>query len=159
MNLQGARVRDAMLTEYHTLGPEDSLGHAAELLLAGSQQDFPVVEDSDRHRPIGVLSRSGLMDGLSKAGRDGRVADFARPALGTIALDAPIVPALARLREGEGPCLQVVDGLGRPIGLLTLENIGEFIMVRTALQGARSRRERARSPALRPLEPDPAVRP
>jgi Zn-dependent protease len=155
VNLQGARVRDAMLTEYHTLGPEDSLGHAAELLLAGSQQDFPVVEDSDRHRPIGVLSRSSLMDGLSKSGRDGKVADFARPALGTIELDAPIVPALARLREGEGPCLQVIDGLGRPIGLLTLENIGEFIMVRTALQGARARSDRA----TRTGEPDPAIRP
>jgi Zn-dependent protease len=134
VNMKGAFVRDAMLTDYQTLSPDDSLGHAAELLLAGSQQDFPVVEDDDRHRPIGVLTRSSLMDGLSKAGRDGRVAEFAQPTLGTIALDSPLVPALARLREGEGPCLQVVDGLGRPIGLLTLENISEYVMVRTALQ-------------------------
>lgn len=134
VNMRGAFVRDAMLTDYQTLSPDDSLGHAAELLLAGSQQDFPVVEDDDRHRPIGVLTRSSLMDGLSKAGRNGRVADFAQPTLGTIALDSPLVPALARLREGEGPCLQVVDGMGRPIGLLTLENISEYIMVRTALE-------------------------
>lgn len=134
--MKGAFVRDAMLTDYQTLSPDDSLGHAAELLLAGSQQDFPVVEDDDRHRPIGVLTRSSLMDGLSKAGRDGRVADFAQPTLGTIALDSPLVPALARLREGEGPCLQVVDGMGRPIGLLTLENISEYVMVRTALRNA-----------------------
>ncbi|MEW4568207.1 site-2 protease family protein [Tautonia sp. JC769] len=136
VNMKGAFVRDAMLTDYQTLSPDDSLGHAAELLLAGSQQDFPVVEDDDRHRPIGVLTRSSLMDGLSKAGRDGRVADFAQPTLGTIALDSPLVPALARLREGEGPCLQVVDGMGRPIGLLTLENISEYVMVRTALRNA-----------------------
>ncbi|WP_152051480.1 site-2 protease family protein [Tautonia marina] len=134
VNMRGAFVRDAMLTDYQTLSPDDSLGHAAELLLAGSQQDFPVVEDDDRHRPIGVLTRSSLMDGLSKAGRNGRVADFAQPTLGTITLDSPLVPALARLREGEGPCLQVVDGMGRPIGLLTLENISEYIMVRTALE-------------------------
>ncbi|WP_169975777.1 site-2 protease family protein [Tautonia rosea] len=134
VNMQGAYVRDAMITDYQTLSPDDSLGHAAELLLAGSQQDFPVVENDDRHRPIGVLTRSSLMDGLSKAGREGRVADFVQPTLGTIALDSPLVPALTQLREGGGPCLQVVDGMGRPIGLLTLENISEYIMVRTALQ-------------------------
>ncbi|QDV34508.1 site-2 protease family protein [Tautonia plasticadhaerens] len=159
VNLQGARIRDAMLTEYHTLAPDDSLGHAASLLLAGSQQDFPVVEDADRQKPVGVLTRSSLMDGLSKAGRDGRVSDFSRPKLGTIEVDAPIVPALARLREGEGPCLQVVDGLQRPIGLLTLENIGEFIMVRTALQGSQA--PEARAPVPLPFEsgrPDPAAR-
>ncbi|RUL87473.1 site-2 protease family protein [Tautonia sociabilis] len=142
MNLQGTRVRDAMLTEYHTLDPQDTLGRAAELLLAGSQQDFPVVEKADRDRPIGLLTRARLMEGLSKAGREGRVADFMQPTLGTIAMDAPLVRALSRLREGEGPCLQVVDKLGRPSGLLTLENIGEFVMVRTALEGARSRGER-----------------
>jgi hypothetical protein len=41
---------------------------------------------------------------------------------------------VARLRAGEGPCLQVVER-DRPVGLLTLENIGEFLMVRTALAG------------------------
>lgn len=146
VNLKGARVSDAMLTDYQILSPHDTLGHAAELLLAGSQQDFPVAEDSDRHRPIGVLTRSSLMDGLAKAGRDGRVADFAAPTLGTIPIESPLVPALARLREGEGPCLQVVDGLDRPIGLLTLENISEYVMVRTALQAASPRVTPSRAP-------------
>ena len=134
VNLRGARVRDAMVTDYQTLAPSDTLGHAAALLLAGTQHDFPVI-DQDAHRPVGILTRKNLLDGLSRTGRDGVVADFASRNLGEADVDEPLIPALARLRKGEGPCLLVVDGLGRPLGLLTAENISELIMVRSALDG------------------------
>jgi CBS domain-containing protein len=130
VSLGGSRVRDAMLTEYHTLEPHDTLGTAADLLLAGSQHDFPVRGVDDQ--PLGILTRDALMSGLAKSGRDGRVGEHARPGLESVEADASLVPALTRLREERLPCLQVVEG-GRPIGLLTMENIGEFLMVRTAL--------------------------
>jgi Zn-dependent protease/predicted transcriptional regulator len=135
--LKDVPVRAAMLTEFMTLMPDDTLGHAADLLLAGSQHDFPVVADG---RVTGLLTRADLMNGLARGGRDARVADFAKAALGTVEAGAPLVPAVARLREGEGPCLQVVEH-GQPVGLLTLENIGEYLMVRTALAGAASKGE------------------
>jgi Zn-dependent protease/CBS domain-containing protein len=128
--LTGVPVRAAMITDYRTLAPDDTLGHAAELLLAGTQHDFPVVR-ADGHA-AGLLTRSDLMRGLSQEGPEGRVADFARAAVGTVEASAPLGPAIARLRAGEGPCLQAVDQ-AQPVGLLTLENIGEFLMVRTAL--------------------------
>jgi Zn-dependent protease/predicted transcriptional regulator len=129
--LQDVRVRDAMLTDYRTLSPGDTLAHAAELLLAGSQPDFPVVTDG---KAVGVLTRDNLMAGLARSGRDARVSEAATAGLGTVEADAPLTPAVARLRQGEGPCLQVVEA-GRPIGLLTLENIGEYLMLRSALAG------------------------
>jgi Zn-dependent protease/CBS domain-containing protein len=132
MVLKGVSVRAAMITDYRTLTPYDTLGHAAELLLAGSQHDFPVVTADGQS--AGLLTRSDLMGGLSRGGRDARVADFARTAVGTVEAGAPLGPAVARLRAGEGPCLQVVEH-DRPVGLLTLENIGEYLMVRTALAG------------------------
>ena len=39
-----------MITDVRTLAPTDALGHAVELLLAGFQQDFPVLEDGTRRR-------------------------------------------------------------------------------------------------------------
>ncbi|MEO6808583.1 MAG: site-2 protease family protein [Isosphaeraceae bacterium] len=129
MMLRGARVRDAMLTDYQTLDPSDTLSQAADLLLAGSQPDFPVLSDG---RPAGLLTRGALLNGLSKAGGSARVADFLHPELGVVEADSMLVPAVARLRESEGHCLQVVDR-GEPVGLLTLENIGELLMVRSAL--------------------------
>ena len=125
-------VRQAMLTEYHSLAPLDTLGHAVDLLLAGSQQDFPVMAD---HRLAGLLTRSDLLEGLSRAGREAKVADFAKTEIATVEADSPLVPALTQLRESKSPCLQVVDR-GEPIGLLTLENAGEYLLVQTALAGS-----------------------
>jgi CBS domain-containing protein len=140
--LQGVSVREAMLTDYRTLAPHDSLGHAAELLLAGSQTDFPVLNDGQL---MGVLSRSNLMEGLRQGGPAARVGEFLRQRLGSVEASAPLVPTLTRLREGEGPCLQVTDS-GRPVGLLTLENIGEFLMVRAALDARAGRPAPAAGP-------------
>jgi Zn-dependent protease len=137
--LAGVPVRAAMLTDYSTLSPYDTLGHAADLLVAGSQQDFPVVAEN---HVAGLLTRSDLLGGLARAGREARVADFAKTELGTVEADSPLVPAVTRLREGNGPCFQVLDH-GRPVGLLTLQNIGEYLMVRTALAGVSSSSERA----------------
>jgi hypothetical protein len=69
------------------------------------------------------------------------VADFVSTAVNTVDAASPLVPAVAQLRGGGSPCLQVVDG-GQTVGLLTLENIGEFLMVRTALAGVAGQTER-----------------
>src|SRR5262249_51785994 len=105
--LKGVPVRAAMITDYRTLTPYDTLGHATDLLLAGSQHDFPVIT-ADGHM-AGLLTRSDLMSGLSRGGSQAHVADFARTAVGTVEASAPLAPAVGRLRAGEGPCLQVVD--------------------------------------------------
>ncbi|HMB03394.1 MAG TPA: site-2 protease family protein [Isosphaeraceae bacterium] len=137
--LKDVPVRAAMITEFMTLMPYDTLGRAADLLLAGSQHDFPVAADG---RVAGLLTRADLINGLTRGGRDARVADFAKTGLGTVEAGAPLISAVARLRQGEGPCLQVVEH-GQPVGLLTLENIGEYVMVRAALAGAASKGEQA----------------
>ena len=131
--LKDVPVRTAMLTEYHTLMPYDSLGHAADLLLAGTQHDFPIVSTTDQSFQ-GLLTRSDLMRGLARAGRDALAGDHAKTGISSVEASSPLVAAVARLREGQGPCLQVVDQ-GETVGLLTLENVGEFLMVREALGG------------------------
>jgi Zn-dependent protease len=133
LTLRDIPIRDAMLTEYRTLAPSDTLGHAAELLLAGTQQDFPVLGEGQEDR---VLTRDALFAGLARGGREALVGDAPLLNLGRVEIREPLAPAVARLRDGSEPCLEVTDQ-GRPVGLLTLENIGEFLMVQTALATAR----------------------
>jgi Zn-dependent protease/predicted transcriptional regulator len=144
LELKDVPVRDAMLTEFSVLAPTDTLGHAADLLLAGSQQDFPVL-DGDHF--VGILTRQALLQGLSQAGRDAPLAEVVSTEVETVEAGAMLVPAMAVLRERNVPCLPVVED-GRPVGLLTLENIAEYLMVKTAL--ARETDGRARGPSRPP---------
>ena len=130
--LRGVLVREAMLTEFHSLSPTDTLGEASDLLLSGTQHDFPVVDDN---RFTGILTRSDLLTGLAQGGREAAVSGFVKAELVSVASNAPLVPAVTTLRESGLPCLRVVDE-GATVGLLTLENVGEFVMVRAALAAA-----------------------
>jgi CBS domain-containing protein len=135
IELRGISVRQAMLTDYHTLAVSDTLGRAVQLLLSGSQREFPVTENGLTR---GVLTRDALVATLAEHGRDARV-DQAMLALpGTVSASEPLAAALDRLRSEGLPALVVLEG-NRPIGLLTLENITELLMVRSALlpQGLR----------------------
>ena len=63
-SFSGVRVREAMLTDFQTLSPTETVAEAARLLLAGSQQDFPVVENG---RVVGVLTHVRLFGSLAGA--------------------------------------------------------------------------------------------
>jgi Zn-dependent protease len=132
-NLSDVRVRDAMITDFLTLDAGSTLKDAADVLLAGSQQDFPVVEGT---RLAGVLSRADLMRALASAGLSGSVADVMRrpPECGPVDENVPLATAFDRMRQSSCPLFPVTRN-GELVGMLTLENIGEFIMVRTALRG------------------------
>jgi Zn-dependent protease len=129
IELRDVPVRDAMLTEYQTLTPGDSLGRAVDLLLAGTQQDFPVIEEG---RIVGVLTRPALLKGLAESGREGPIDPYIQPDVGTVEASASLGAALGALRGRGFTCAQVVDH-GRPMGLLTADNIAEYLMVKAAL--------------------------
>ncbi len=132
VTLRDIPVRAAMLTDYKILNPSSTLGQAAELLLAGAQQDFPVMGEG---QPDRLLTRSALMSALSQGGRDSLVIAASLQPLGQVEANDPLGPALIRLRDEREGCLEVIEN-GRPIGLLTAENIGELLMVRAALAEA-----------------------
>jgi Zn-dependent protease len=145
VELRGLTVREAMLTEFEVLQPGDTLARAAELLLAGSQQDFPVV--SDGGEPLGVLTRAAMLRALAASGPTATVASAPLQAMVDVEAVSPLSEVVTRLRESGSPCVQVVER-GQPIGLLNLENIGEYLMVRSALAvaGARGRTPASASP-------------
>ncbi|HMP80316.1 MAG TPA: site-2 protease family protein, partial [Pirellulaceae bacterium] len=70
--LAGIPVAAAMVSDFRTLHPHDTLGQATQEILAGSQQDFPVVEGDEI---VGILTRNRLLMALANQGFDGLVAD------------------------------------------------------------------------------------
>lgn len=127
--LEGLRVRDAMMTRFRTLSAQDTLGKAVEELLAGSQQDFPVLEDGQFH---GILRRNDLVKALTNGRDDVGVGEVmwreCRPVDGNDVLST----TLEAMAANQNATLPVTSG-GRIVGLLTLENIGELIMINAAI--------------------------
>jgi Zn-dependent protease/predicted transcriptional regulator len=128
--LNGIPVRHAMLTDYLTLSVNERVGTAAAHLLEGSQQDFPVVDDG---KVVGVLLRRDLLAGLSKDGPDGLVKDVMQTEFGTVDDREMLEVVFQRMQACGCHAVPVVRN-GQLIGMVTLDNIGEFMMVQTALR-------------------------
>ena len=128
--LAGIPVQRAMLTHFRTLTPASTLGEAADLILTGSQQDFPVVTGGQVE---GILTRSDLLAGISREGREGLVVRAMRRECPVADASEMLEAALARLQGGDCHTMAVTDD-GALVGLVTTDNVGEFLMIQAAEQ-------------------------
>lgn len=125
----GLKVKDAMMTRIRSLAPEDSLETAIRELLAGSQQDFPVIANG---RVAGILRRNDLVQALAQGQKQASVGEVMSRQCQVAASSDPLAQTLERMSQEACPTLAVVNNHGL-VGLLTLENIGELVMVKSAV--------------------------
>lgn len=128
--LGGIPVQRVMVTEFHTLEPDDTLERAVTLTLQGSQQDFPVLESG---RLVGVLTQAAMLQALTERGRGQTVASTMQRDFQQAEASEMIEPVFRRLQECQYRSVPVVDG-GRLMGLVTMENVGEFLSIQAALR-------------------------
>jgi predicted transcriptional regulator len=127
--LDHARARHAMLREFHTLSPEDTLSRAIDLTLAGSQKDFPV---GYRHDLFKVLHYGDLVKGLQEKGEYARISDLPLQDIRSVDIDEPLEKLMEGMRGNLGQMICVTEN-GKVVGLLNLENIVEMIKIQEAL--------------------------
>jgi len=132
-SLAGVPVQRAMMIDFRTLAPHDRLSRAVELILAGAQQDFPVVEDG---QVSGVLTKGDVLVALAQHGEERLVSEAMRRDIQIADSSDMLATAFERLQECECHSLPVMHN-GRLVGILTAENVGEFLMVQSALGGRR----------------------
>jgi len=133
--LSGIPVSRAMLTDFHTVAPDDTAKRVLELILAGSQQDFPVVDGGQGGkggRLAGVLLRSDVLKALAQRASDWRVRDIMRGEFEVVDAAEMLDTAFARLQSCNCHTLPVTSR-GTLVGLLTMENVGEFLLIQSAL--------------------------
>jgi Zn-dependent protease len=134
---RGVPVRQAMITRFRSLASNDPIGRAIDFVLAGSQQDFPVLADG---KVIGVLVRGDLFAALEKNGREHPIADFVRRDLAAVE-DSDMLDRIFQLmRERSTSTLPVVRS-DELVGLITLENVGEWLLVQSATRKSALRSE------------------
>ena len=148
-SLGGVPVMRVMLTDFRTLNPDDTLDNAIEHVLAGFQHDFPVVFGD---RVLGVLTREDLLRTLAQEGSGGLVREAMRRDFQVADSHDMLEQALALLQNSNCRSLPVQHD-GRLVGMLNAENVGEFMMIQSAL------RQSHEHPHPRPAGPESSRQP
>jgi Zn-dependent protease/CBS domain-containing protein len=124
----GFPVRAAMITDFRTLQHGDTVRDAGNLLLATSQSDFPVMHGET---VTGLLTRSRLVRAMMAQGAEAYVAGAMDREFTRLSPDAPLTEVLPQLSRS-GACALVMDAEDRLLGMVTAENISEFLLLRQA---------------------------
>ena len=125
--LAGIPVSAAMMTNFATVGPSDSLDHVSQLILSGAQQDFPVL---DQNQVVGVITRADLLKALAQKDLPA-VNEIMRRDFPLAHASDMLETALQRLQASPCPTMPVVQNESL-VGLLTAENLGEFLIIENA---------------------------
>jgi stage IV sporulation protein FB len=125
------RVSAAMVTQFQSLPLNATLNDAVEALLRTSQHEFPVIDGLGKVR--GILTRDEMIAALRKAGPETAVSEVMRRDIPSVPQSMLFDRAYALMQECRCPALPVLDAGERLVGLFTPENVGEMIMVQSAL--------------------------
>ncbi len=125
----GIPISAAMQTNFATLTTEQTLGDAVKVILAGSQHDFPVMWGG---RVMGILTKGALFAGLAQYGPEELVTKVIEREFDTAEPNEMLETVLTRLAAAPTRVIPVLqnDSL---VGLVTAENLGEYMMIQNAL--------------------------
>jgi Zn-dependent protease len=129
-------VSSAMVREFRTLSEDASLEEAVDALLATSQHDFPVVDETGG--VVGLLTRQDLIGALRKNDPGLRVGDVMRRDIPTVTTGTRFEDAFRIMQECNCPAVPVLDSMKRLVGLLTPENVTELMMIQSAMPRRRA---------------------
>jgi Zn-dependent protease len=124
----GIPVRQAMISDFQTLQREDPLERAVELTLAGSQKDFPVV---DNNRLAGILTQTDLLKALAQPEVHPTVGAAMQQEFTRVDDAEMLEGAFAKLADCRCHTLPVMRE-GQLVGLVTMDNVGEYMRIQAA---------------------------
>jgi Zn-dependent protease/CBS domain-containing protein len=133
---RGFPVSSAMVREFRSLPTSATLREAVDALLATSQHDFPVMDESGN--VAGILTRDDLISALRRDDPQIRVGDVMRRDIPTVTTGTRFEEAFRIMQECNCPAVPVLDNMKRLVGLLTPENVSELMMIHSAMPRRRA---------------------
>lgn len=131
--LGGSLVREAMLQDYVSVRDDETLESVVRRLLNGSQTEFPV-HQALTGKPVGLLTRNMLLSSLAENGPAALVLKCPLEPLIQVPGQRTLVSVLQEMRENAHSAVEVTDETGRIVGLLTSDNLTEFLLIKSALR-------------------------
>ncbi|MEZ4547994.1 MAG: CBS domain-containing protein [Thermodesulfobacteriota bacterium] len=127
--LGGVPVEKAMLTDFKTVSPDDPLRRLIELTMSGSQQDYPVTDGSGI---VGIVTHRDLIKGLFEHATTRAAGAIMRREFQVLDPGEMLEAAFMRIQSSDLMTVPVVRN-GRLVGLLTMDNVGEFMRIQAAM--------------------------
>lgn len=124
--LRGYTAKDALLTEIHTLTKAEPLSVAIDHILHGTEKDFLVVENS---KVCGVLLNTDIVRNASKP--DTPVFELMRTGYPEVTPESDLMETFNLMHQSGMKFLPVIRD-ACVLGAISSENIGEFILLRSA---------------------------
>lgn len=125
MQLRDVPVSKIMFREFRYLHPHAPIQEGAALLLEGFQHDFPVIDTEGRFH--GIVSRVEILKAVADQEQVLRVKDCMHEA--ECALPHMRVADVVEMMSKHGDAIAAVLEAGRVVGVISLENIGEYAML------------------------------
>jgi Zn-dependent protease/predicted transcriptional regulator len=124
-------VSEAMTTEFRSLRVDEPLSRALEHFYHGPQEDFPVMGD---YGIEGILTRDRILASIHEKGLDVPVSDVMDRSFASVGSQTPLDEAYKKLLSNRKTAMAVVDA-GQVKGMVSLDGISRFFMIKTALKG------------------------
>jgi len=122
-------VSEAMVTDLRALPVNATLDDAAEAVLRTSQHEFPVLDQAGRI--LGIITSADIIDALRRHGGNASILQVMHKDTPVVHPDDRLDEAFLKMQSSSFPALPVIDSFGRFLGLITPENVGEMIMIRS----------------------------
>jgi len=126
--LKGYKVKDALMRDFQTIESAESIQTAVRTLLNGQAKSFLITENQ---KPVGTLSREEIIRALAENGNQLTIAQVMNPKLVVLEAHAPLESVYQQLQQHKTDLMLVVEN-SKAIGTIDIENIAEFIMVKSA---------------------------
>ena len=130
--LKDFTVQSAMMTNFVSLNPNDTVKDAADKLLSGSDQDLIVVDNDEA---IGIMTRSVIIDSLRANRLQAPVTEVMERNFDTVAIYDRLIEVYAHAQRRKNAFYPVVEAKGsnKLRGVIDMNNIQEFVMIRSAM--------------------------
>lgn len=127
--LKGMLVKDVVMKNYETINGNDLVETAVKQLLNGQCKNFLVISNG---HPTGSLSRDEIIEALSNNGNKATIDTVMNRDVLKLNIKEPIEIAYQKMLANKNGIAVVYDN-ERFVGVLDVENILEFVMVKNAV--------------------------
>lgn len=128
--LSGLTVKDALMRRFTMLKPDDTMDEAVHALLNSQETEFVVADPEDN--PVGLLTRTEIIKGLSERGKEASVSQYMNKDFLVVDPDMKLEEFFRHVLEKGKTAALVMSGKTLH-GLIDQTNIEERLLVQEAM--------------------------